>query len=355
MSKVSLTGIKVLTARDLEGIKAAAEVAVSAGTILTPSARDVIQAKQIRICQENGVPCAAASVPSASPAAGSATNASEAKRVFNSPEAQIIKKEMIRNARKLWDRQYVDGNGGNLSYRIAPGMVICTPTLLSKADVSEDDLCMVDLEGNQIEGTQKRTSEIFLHLEMYKAVPEAKAVIHAHPPHATAYALVGKVPPTCVIPEHEVFVGQVAYTEYETPGTQKFAETVLPFVKTHNTILLGNHGVVCWADTLTHAEWYQEIVDTYCRTLMLAAQLGSPITRIPADKAKALLTVKKRLGLPDARFELQECQLCDAPDPGGITACPGSCGCSGSDKANPEVETLVKMVTDEVMKALKLA
>jgi len=353
MSKVSLTGIKVLTARDLDNLKAATEVEISAGTILTPSAKDVVQAKQLRICRAAG----ASSCPAASPASASVPSASpEATRVFNSAEAHEIKKEIIRNARKLWDRQYVDGNGGNISYRIAPGMVICTPTLLSKADVTEDDLCMVDLEGNQIEGTQKRTSEVFLHLEIYKAVPEAKAVIHAHPPHATAYALVGKVPPTCVIPEHEVFVGQVAYTEYDTPGTQQFAETVLPYVKTHNTILLGNHGVVCWADTVTHAEWYQEIVDTYCRTLMLAAQLGAPITRIPADKAKQLLTVKKRLGLPDARFDLQECQLCDAPeDPGGITACPGSCGCSGASDPSAEVDALVKMVTDEVMKVLKLA
>ncbi len=352
MSKVSLVGIKVLTARDLDNVKPASEVEVSLGTLLTPSAKDVIQAKQLRICQ--------AAVPSSSPVSSATSSAvsavsSDAKRVFNSPEAQEIKREMIKNARKLWDRQYVDGNGGNLSYRIAPGMVICTPTLLSKADVTEEDLCMVDLDGNQIEGTQKRTSEVFLHLEIYKAVPEAKAVIHAHPPHATAYALVGKVPPTCVIPEHEVFVGQVAYTEYDTPGTKAFAETVLPFVKTHNTILLGNHGVVCWADTLTHAEWYQEIVDTYCRTLMLAAQLGAPITRIPAEKAKQLLTVKKRLGLPDARFELQECQLCDAPeDPGGITACPGSCGCSGANDSSADVDALVKMVTDEVMKVLKL-
>jgi L-fuculose-phosphate aldolase len=265
----------------------------------------------------------------------------------------MIKQEIIRVGRKLWDRQYVDGNGGNISYRIAENAVICTPTLCSKADLTPEVLCMVDLEGNQLAGAGKRTSETPLHLEIYRAVPEAKAVVHAHPPHATAYALVGRVPPTCIVPEHEVFVGQVAYAPYETPGTKAFAETVLPFVKTHNTILLGNHGVVCWADTVTHAEWYHEVVDTYCRTLMLAAQLGTPLTRIPGEKAKDLLAVKKRLGLPDARFDLEECKLCDQPEfPGGITACPGACGRSSDLPSDLEVEAMVKAVTDEVLKAL---
>ena len=103
--------------------------------------------------------------------------------------------------------------------------------------------------------TKPRTSELLLHLEIYKAVPEAKAVVHCHPPHATAYAITGRVPPNLIIPEFEILVGKVAIAPYETPGTQAFAETVLPYVKQHNTMLLANHGIVCWADTVTHAEW----------------------------------------------------------------------------------------------------
>ncbi len=82
-----------------------------------------------------------------------------------------------------------------------------------------------------------------------------------------------------MIPEFEVFVGKVAVSPYETPGTQAFAETVIPYVKQHNTVLLANHGIICWADTVTHAEWYAEVVDTYCWTLMLASQLGVPISQ----------------------------------------------------------------------------
>ena len=84
-----------------------------------------------------------------------------------------------------------------------------------------------------------------------------------------------------MIPEFDVFVGRVACTQYETPGTKKFAETVLPFVQDYNTVLLGNHGIVCWADTVTHAEWYAEVLETYCWTLTIASQLGVPFARIP--------------------------------------------------------------------------
>src|SRR3954467_4341413 len=245
----------------------------------------------------------------------SASSSPSAPRLYSTPEAEEIKKEICTVGKKLWMRQFVDGNGGNISYRIGPNEVICTPTLVSKSDLTPEDLCLVDLEGNQVAGARPRTSEIFLHLEIYKAVPEAKAAVHCHPPHATAYAITGRVPPNLVIPEFEVFVGKVAISPYETPGTEAFAKTVLPYVKQHNTVLLSNHGIVCWADTVTHAEWYAEVLETYCWTLMIASQLGSPITMIPPDKTSALLDIKQKLGIPDARHGLKECQLCDMPDP----------------------------------------
>jgi L-fuculose-phosphate aldolase len=231
--------------------------------------------------------------------------------IFYSPEAEAVKAEICAVGRKLWERMYVDGNGGNISCRIGPNAVICTPTLVSKADLTPADLCLVDLEGNQIVGAHHRTSETYLHLEVYKAVPEARAAVHCHPPHATAYAVTGQVPPSNVIPEYEVFVGRVALAPYDTPGTREFARTILPFVRQHNTILLANHGIICWADTVTHAEWCAEVVDTYCWTVMLAAQLGAPLTRIPPEKVSLLLAIKKRLGLPDVRLDPQGARQAD--------------------------------------------
>jgi L-fuculose-phosphate aldolase len=356
MHKADLRDLKVITGKDLEAAVSAGakEVILRPKVVMTPSAKDVIKSNGLLVIEDYG----GGSAPSAPSAAVAGSGSYDA--IFHSAEALAIKEEIVKVGSKLWLRQYVDGNGGNISYRLRDNLVICTPTLCSKGDLTVDDLCLVDLEGKQLAGTRPKTSEILMHLEIYKSVPQAKAVVHAHPPHATAYAITGRVPPPCIIPEQEVLVGSVAISPYETPGTQAFAETVVPYAKDHNTILLANHGVVCWADTLTHAEWNLEVIDTYCRTLMLASQLGAPVTRIPENKAADLLEIKKRMGLPDARLEMKECQLCDQPEfPGGITLCPKDCPNNCGDKKgtclrkDPEVEVLIQTITDEVMRALK--
>ena len=220
----------------------------------------------------------------------------------NSFEAHALRQEIIRVGRKLWERQYVDGNGGNISVRLGSKYVLCTPTMLSKGDLEPADICLSDLDGNILAGDRSRTSELLLHLEIYKANSRARAVLHCHPPYATAFAVTGTVPPNGLIPEYEVFVGPAAVPPYETPGTQAFAETVLPFVQDHNTILLSNHGIVCWSDTVTHAEWLAEILDTYCKTYLIAKQIGQPLSFIPESKIREILALKRRLGLPDARM-----------------------------------------------------
>lgn len=242
---------------------------------------------------------------------------------------------------KLWLRQFVDGNGGNISYRIGPNEVICTPTMLSKFDLRPRDLCMVDLDGNQIAGSLQATSEILLHLEIYKKVPEAKAAVHCHPPHATAYAITGLVPPTRIIPEYEIFIGKVAVAPYETPGTREFARTVLPYAKEHNAILLGNHGVVTWADTPTLAEWHCEILETYCAILAHARQLSAPVGLISDEKCKDLVARRKRIGFPDQRPDRA------AAKNGKRAAQPASKRFSGG-----EIEALVKRITREVLKEI---
>jgi L-fuculose-phosphate aldolase len=221
-------------------------------------------------------------------------------------EADALRAEIIAVGRKLWERQYVDGNGGNISARLNSRYILCTPTMISKGDLQPADICVTDLDGNILAGDRLRTSELLLHLEIYRANPNARAVVHCHPAHATAFSLTGSAPPHGYISEFEAFIGPVAVAPYETPGTKEFAQTILPFVHQHNTILLSNHGVVCWADTVTHAEWLVEILETYCRTWMLAQQIGRPVVPIPADKIEDLLAFKRRMGLPDARLGMDE-------------------------------------------------
>ena len=348
-----LSSRKVLSLRDVQEAAGAGatRIRVAESCVVTPSARD--------FCAQRNIVLDAAGVAVSVPKAGSPTIAAPAPgvapanaRLFSTPEAEAVKKEICTVGKKLWMRQFVDGNGGNISYRIGPNEVLCTPTLVSKYDLTPEILCLVDLEGNQVAGTRPRTSELLLHLEIYKAVPEAKAVVHCHPPHATAYAITGKIPPNMIIPEFEVFVGKVAVSPYETPGTKTFAETVLPYVKQHNTVLLANHGIVCWADTVTHAEWYAEVLETYCWTLMLAAQLGAPISYISEQHGADLLAIKKKLGLPDPRFDpssMKECQLSDVE--GNTIALSPSCGRSAKSD-DGDLEALIRSVTDAVMETI---
>ncbi|MEI9968816.1 MAG: class II aldolase/adducin family protein [Terracidiphilus sp.] len=289
-----------------------------------------------------------------------ATRRDAANSLFSSPEAEAIKKEICAAGRKLWMRQYVDGNGGNISYRIGPNAVLCTPSLVSKFDLTPADLCLTDINGKQIAGSKTRSSELLLHLEIYKAVPQAKAVVHCHPPHATAYAITGCLPPSLIIPEFEVIVGKVAVAPYETPGTMAFAETVLPYVKNHNTVLLANHGIVCWADTVTRAEWCAEVLDTYCWILMLAAQLGAPILRISEQHGADLRALRKKLGLPEFPLDmppLSEAHLktqspialkqasSDGSSDNGSTA-------NSAGGRNVETQPLIKALTESVMAAI---
>jgi L-fuculose-phosphate aldolase len=398
VKNMDLSGQNVLAMRDAQSALAvgATRVLVGERCVITPSARDFLRQHDIELIAGGSCTAAASSqndkgrsgasgeaqrgsgagvptrgariidvVPgksdrkasSAQPApAARETRGAANPRLFTTPEAEAIKLEICAVGKKLWTRQYVDGNGGNISYRIGPNEVLCTPTLVSKFDLTPDDICMVDLEGKQVAGKLPRTSEILLHLEIYKAVPEAKSCVHCHPPHATAYAITGRVPPSRVIPEFEVFVGKVAVSPYETPGTQAFAETVLPYVRQHNVVLLANHGIICWADTVTHAEWFAEVVDTYCWTLMLASQLGVPISQISEKHTADLLDIKKSIGLPDARFDaagMKECQLSDLETNTTIALLP--CARDGVSIGSPDttdIEQLVKQVTDAVMGAI---
>lgn len=213
-----------------------------------------------------------------------------------------IKEQMCEIGRRIWLKGFCAGNEGNHSYRIGDNRVLCTPTGISKGFLKPDDICVVDMEGKQIGGSRKRTSEILLHLAIYKARPDVKAVVHSHPPHATAFAIANIELPTCIHPEAEVFLGQVKTAKYVTPGDTRLGESILPYVKDSNTILLQNHGSVTFDKDLEGAYYKLEIVDAYSRILLLAKQLGS-IRPLDAGEMKELLDLKLRFGLAEPRLK----------------------------------------------------
>ncbi len=219
--------------------------------------------------------------------------------------------------RRLYARGFAGGNDGNLSVRRPDGTVLCTPTLISKGFMTPDDLCVVDLDGVQQSGARRRTSEILLHCEIYRNLPEAQAVVHCHPPHATAFAVARVDVPTGILPEIEVFLGRVPRAEYETPGTMAFAATIRPHLHGTNTVVLSNHGTVSWGTTLEQAFWNTEILDNYCRILLLALPLGG-LQRLPPEKVRELLALRPAFGLPvDPRVADGSAELYANPTLGG--------------------------------------
>lgn len=281
-----------------------------------------------------------------------------------------IKEEICEIGRRVYNKSFAAANDGNISYRVGENEVLCSPTMICKGFMTPDDICAVDLEGNQIAGKRKRTSEILLHLAIMKHRPDVKAVVHCHPPHATAFAVAREPIPQCVLPEIEVFMGEVPLAPYETPGGHEFANTVVPFLKSTNTIILTNHGTVSFGKTLEEAYWKTEILDAYCRILILTKQLGGNVNYLNEQKSRELLDLKKKLGFDDPRFHNENCDLCSnsafrdgyqeampttrAFDP--PPAFPGylqSPSSSSDGLAGVDMESVVRLITDQVLSAMK--
>ncbi|MGL4465321.1 MAG: class II aldolase/adducin family protein, partial [Planctomycetia bacterium] len=284
--------------------------------------------------------------------------------------------------RRLYNRGFAAANDGNISIRLEKERFLCTPTGVSKGFMKPDDLCIVDLDGKQMAGSKKRTSEILLHLAVYREREDIGGVVHCHPPHATAFAVVHEAIPKCVLPEVEVFLGEVPIARYETPGDDRFAKTVVPFVHDANTVLLANHGTLAFAPELMTAYFNTEIIDAYCRILILAKQLG-PIKYISEQKTKELLDLRARLGMPvDPRQKYDDCDLCGnsvfrtgydsfvpqstafPPPATERLACSPASPLKNAAAAAPvtaaaavpplpaDMEALVRVITDQVLRAL---
>jgi len=272
-----------------------------------------------------------------------------------------LKQEICEIGRRVYAKGFAAANDGNISCRLDEQRVLCTPTLVCKGFLKPDDICTVDMSGKQVAGRKKRTSEVLLHLEIYKAVPEVKAVVHCHPPHATAFSIAGQQIPTCVLPEVEVFLGIIPTAAYETPGSQAFADTILPHVKTAKVAVLKNHGTVSWGDTLERAYWWTEILDAYCRMLLLAKEAGK-VERISVPKVEELLDLKEQFGVGVDPRRLPNADLCVNTEFGrGFNS--GACGCptpaipaealASGALNDTQVEQLVQAITDRIMESVK--
>jgi L-fuculose-phosphate aldolase len=345
---------QIISVRDLEEwVRSGKELSsLPNDALLTPSARDFVREREFAAAPKANLP----TVPeTAKPlkAVTSKSSKAELEAFFSSGPLQELKLQICDIGRRLWQRAYVDGNGGNIAIRVGEDVALCTPTLVSKGFMKPEDMCLVDLEGNQLAGVKKRTSEILMHLQIMKRQPRAVATVHCHPPYSTGYAVAGVAPPTCMIPEYEVF-SSVAIAPYRTPGTPEMGKLVSDLVDKHNTILMANHGVVSWShNNVEDAYFKMEILEAYCRTVLVASQLGKPVNTMTPDQLKDLLKIKQSLGIPDPRYGLKECELCDNDGwrPGVTCAVPNRevSPAGATVGPDPQAEALVQAITDQIM------
>ena len=231
------------------------------------------------------------------------------QKFFNSAPIRLLKQRICDLGRRLWEREYTDGNGGNLVIRVGDNLYLTTQTLISKGFMTPDTIALVDGDGKQLAGKYKRTSECLTHLAIYKHQPAARASCHAHPAYATAFAVAGIQPPSGLMPEAEVFLGQIGLAPYETPGTPAVAATVGRASEKHDCILMGNHGVITWGAHIEEAYWKMEIAEAYCKTLCIAATLGAGPRPITAQHMRDLIAMRKSLGMSDPREHFTDTQL----------------------------------------------
>ena len=214
---------------------------------------------------------------------------------FNSAEVRVIKERMVDMGRRLYKREYVDGNGGNLSVRVGKDLVLCSPTLCSKGFMTVEDICLVDMQAGQLCGYRPRTSEVKTHIAMMKATG-VNACIHAHPPCCNAFLFSGIVPPNGINPEADIFLGHIPLAPYGTPGSDETAAAVAEAARQSTVVFMENHGVITGARHIEEAEWFMENADAYCKMVLLAGLHKAPLNQVDEAGIADFLAIRKSLG-----------------------------------------------------------
>jgi L-fuculose-phosphate aldolase len=254
-----------------------------------------------------------------------------------------LREEIVRVCRLVWEKGWVAASDGNASIRMGRDRLLVTPSGMSKGFFSASDVLMTDLEGEPVGsryGGTKRvpTSEIALHLEVYRQRPDVRAVLHAHPPITIAFTIAGVSLAQCVLPEVIVNLGSIPTTAYATPSTVEGAEVIRGLIQDHDALILDRHGTVTVGSTLFDAYMKLEKVEHLARVTLAARQLGR-VGLLPPEQVRKLIEMRReKLGLPPD-YDGPGCVLC------------GACGRESSETPVSD-EELVRQVAEVVAREL---
>jgi L-fuculose-phosphate aldolase len=232
------------------------------------------------------------------------------------PSLTQLKADIVEIGRRLWVRGFVASNDGNISVRIGPDRLLMTPTSVSKGFMTAEMMVVTDMDGTLVEAEpgRKPSSEIQMHLVAYRARPDVGAVVHAHPPLSTGFAVAGIPLDRAVLAEVVTTLGSIPIAEYGTPSTEELSNAVAPYVKAHDGLLLANHGALALGKDLFAAYYKMETIEHFARISLVARQLGREhlLSREEVDRLQGL---RDRYGIT------APAPICAEPEPEGDPNC----------------------------------
>jgi len=182
--------------------------------------------------------------------------------------------DIVEIGRRMYARGYTASNDGNISVRLGPDRLLMTPKSVCKGFMTPDMMCVTDLNGTKISGDRDPSSEALMHLEVYRQRPDVQAVVHAHPPTATGFAVAGIPLDRAVLAEVLTTLGSIPLAEYATPSTAELPEAVRKYIKAHDGMLLANHGALTVGADLYSAYYKMETIEHFAHISLVARMLG---------------------------------------------------------------------------------
>lgn len=231
-------------------------------------------------------------------------------------EQREIREQIVDYARRCYERGMIVAGDGNISVRIAPDRILATPSGVSKGWMTPEMIVLVDLEGRPLETTKYRVSSEFpMHQIIYRHRPDIHAVVHAHPPHATGFAVAGLALDKAILSEVVLTLGCVPLARYGTPSTDELTAAIEPYLAYHDALLMANHGAVAYAETIEKAFNKLETLEHTARISLIARSLGNENT-LPGEAIEKLYEIRERGGM--MRPEARQGQACPYT-PGGVS------------------------------------
>lgn len=215
------------------------------------------------------------------------------------------RKLIVEIGKLLYERNYVVSSDGNVSIRLSEDRVLATPTMTCKGRMTEDGLALTDMDGKPV-SDRRASSELAMHLLIYKMRPDIKAVCHAHPSHGTAFAVAGLAIDKPILSEVILTLGCVPLTDYGTPSTNELTEAMKPFVQHHNALLMANHGAVAYGEDLWQAFDRLETLEHTARIAILAKALGGA-NDLPQEAIEKLIQIREKAGYLKENARCQAC------------------------------------------------